>query len=85
MCSLSLCVLCSLFSLSLSLSLLSVSLSSIALWSVVKKKPLVVRPHHFHSESENTPPMAEEHWVTSVAAYPNTDLIASGNDILYKK
>ena len=50
-------------------------LSSIALWSITKKKPLVVKPHHAPLMTSSVP---EEHWVTAVAAYPNTDLVASG-------
>jgi hypothetical protein len=54
---------------------ISFFLSSIALWSTTKKKPLVVKPHHAPSMTSSVP---EEHWVTAVAAYPNTDLVASG-------
>ena len=55
-------------------------LSSIALWSITKKKPLVVKPHHAPSMTSSVP---EEHWVTAVAAYPNTDLVASGTYIVH--
>lgn len=59
---------------------ISFLLSSIALWSFTKKKPLVVKPHHAASMTSSVP---EEHWVTAVAAYPNTDLVASGTCIHY--
>ena len=58
---------------------MSFSFSSIALWSITKKKPLIVHPHHSQPESEVvTRVEEEEHWVTAVAAYPSTDLVASG-------
>ena len=53
-------------------------LSSIALWSTMKKKPLIVQPHHTPSDSEMSSSVSEEHWVTAVAAYFSTDLVASG-------
>ena len=40
----------------------------------MKKKPLILKPHHVEGEG----PMGGDHWVTSVAAYPSSDLIASG-------
>ena len=46
--------------------------SSVALWNVMKKKPMATRPHTTHKGHT-------EHWVTAVAAYTNTDLVASGN------
>ena len=47
---------------------------TVALWSVMKKKPLILKPHHAEGEG----PTSGDHWVTSVAAYPSSDLIASG-------
>lgn len=52
----------------------------IALWNLMKKKPLVCRKHHQPSNVGVSTDAAEEHWVSSVAAYPNTDLVASGKD-----
>ena len=46
--------------------------SSIALWAMVKKKPLVKRAHSSEEEGVG------EGWVTAVAAFPNSDLVASG-------
>ena len=40
----------------------------------MKKKPLILKPHHVEGEG----PTGGDHWVTSVAAYPSSDLIASG-------
>ena len=42
----------------------------------MKKKPLVYRRHHQPSKADVG--LVKEHWVSSVAAYPNTDLVASG-------
>lgn len=44
----------------------------------MKKKPLVSRPHHLQGEVGGiaTPPV--ENWVTAVAAYTSSDLIATG-------
>ena len=52
----------------------------------MKKKPLVVQPHHTPSHSgEMSSSAPEEHWVTAVAAYPSTDLVVSGIIIIYNK
>ena len=51
--------------------------SSIALWAVVKKKPLVKRAHSSEEEGEKGEGVGEG-WVTAVAAFPNSDLVASG-------
>ena len=45
----------------------------------MKKKPLLTRTHHQQGEGGGGG-REEEHWVTAVAAYPNTDLVASGNE-----
>ena len=45
----------------------------------MKKKPVLTRMHHHLPSEEEEVSKAREHWVTSVAAYPNTDLLASGN------
>ena len=42
----------------------------------MKKKPLVCRKHHL--PTEDVVGVAREGWVSSVAALPNTDLVASG-------
>lgn len=51
-------------------------LSSVCLWSVNKKKPLttVKKAHGCHSDTE----LAQPHWIASVAALHNSDLVASG-------
>ncbi len=49
---------------------------TIAVWNFMKKKPLVSCKHHQHDDSEVG--VVNEYWVTSVAALPNTDLVASG-------
>ena len=51
-------------------------LSSINLWSIMKK-PLIVQPHHTPSGSEMNSSAPEECWVIAVAAYPSTALVAS--------
>ena len=51
--------------------------SCIALWGLAKKKPLARRPHSLETEGEVEGGVGEG-WVTSVAAYPNSDLVASG-------
>ena len=60
--------------------------SSIALWAVVKKKPLVRRFHDSAAtESGGEEGRGEEvksDWVTAVAAFPNTDLVASGQSLV---
>ena len=50
--------------------------SYVALWSVMKKKPLVCRKHH--QISGDGVDVVKEHWVSCVAALHNTDLVASG-------
>ena len=57
--------------------------SSIAVWAVVKKKPLVRRLHNSAEGGEEGGGEEEgvgSGWVTAVAAFPNTDLVASGQD-----
>ena len=58
--------------------------SSIALWAVVKKKPLVRRLHNSAVCEEGGGEGREvgSGWVTAVAALPNTDLVASGENSL---
>ena len=55
----------------------SVSFSSLSLWSVMKKKPLLTYKNAHHSEGSEL--SVEENWITAVTALHNTDLIASGN------
>lgn len=64
--------------------------SSIALWAVVKKKPLVRRRHDSAVGQEGEGEGGEgggggegvgSGWVTAVAALPNTDLVASGQKL----
>ena len=50
--------------------------SSIAVWSATKKKPLVTHPHQEEMDGVTRP--TTENWVTAVAAYPSSDLLASG-------
>ena len=69
-------------------------LSSLAVWAVVKKKPLVRKTHvsgridaegggegegEGGGEGEGEGGVGDG-WVTAVAAYPNSDLVASGAD-----
>ena len=54
----------------------SVSFSSLSLWSVMKKKPLLTYKNAHHSEGSEL--SVEENWITAVTALHNTDLIASG-------
>lgn len=49
----------------------------------MKKKPLVSRRHH--QPSKDNVGVVKEHWVSSVAAYLNTDLVASGNNYMHFK
>ena len=52
--------------------------STIAVWNVQRKKPLVcVNHHNVHSPST----VVGELWVTAVATLPFTDLIASGEHL----
>ena len=60
--------------------------SSIAVWAVVKKKPLVRRLHDTAREEEGGEGKISSDvesvgcgWVTTVAALSNSDLVASGN------
>ena len=48
--------------------------SSIALWSVIKKKPLVTVRNAHPGDSTST----QENWITSVASLQHTNLLASG-------
>ena len=50
---------------------------TLALWSIVKKKPLVM-VHHVEQRGIPLDPDLPPSWVSAVAALPNTDLIASG-------
>ena len=59
-------------------SFLASSSSSVALWSITKKKPLVSQPHHQGPLAGAPASSLEESWVTSVSAYTSTDLVASG-------
>ena len=57
-------------------------LSSLAVWAVVKKKPLVRKTHVSGRTEAEGGGEGEggvgDGWVTAVAAYPNSDLVASG-------
>lgn len=47
---------------------------ALALWHISKKKPLfVVNKSHFIENNTNS------NWISSVAAFHNTDLLASGS------
>lgn len=48
--------------------------SHVCLWNILKKKPLLSQSHH-QLVAGGVP---GEHWVASVASYPNTDLVVSG-------
>lgn len=61
-------------------SFLASSSSSVALWSITKKKPLVSQPHHQGPLAGAPASSLEESWVTSVSAYTSTDLVASGSN-----
>ena len=68
--------------------------SSIAVWAIVKKKPLIKTLHATSSGGDQEGERGEEGegegergeegegvgkgWVTAVAAFPNSDLVASG-------
>ena len=56
--------------------------STIAVWNIQRKKPLVSVNHHVDDHSLST--IAGELWVTAVAALPFTDLIASGKHLCDK-
>ena len=50
--------------------------SHIALWSLLKKKPLfTVSSAHGRDESNNTP-----NWISAIASFSMTDLVASGSN-----
>lgn len=53
---------------------------SIALWSVMKKKPMqVVRNAHPGPDGTAEGGQTKENWISSVAAFQGTDLVASGS------
>ncbi|KAK3101547.1 hypothetical protein FSP39_004378 [Pinctada imbricata] len=53
--------------------------NSLALWSLMKKKPIAMcKNAHGRSTDENhNGDKSEENWITAVAAFTNTDLVAS--------
>jgi len=54
--------------------------SSIALWSILKKKPLVtVKNAHNGKSLGDIRNESNDNWISAVAAVHNTDLVASGN------
>ncbi|CAH1782690.1 unnamed protein product [Owenia fusiformis] len=54
--------------------------NSLALWGVLKKKPLaMVQNAHDGSLSDGVAGTEQENWITSVASHQTTDLIASGS------
>ena len=55
--------------------------SSLALWSVSKKKPLCTVPNAHRKPSNSLhgdESIPDESWITSIASMSNTDLLASG-------
>ena len=60
-----------------SISHIWVNFSSLSLWSVMKKKPLLTLKNAHHREGSELM-STEENWITAVTALHNTDLIASG-------
>ena len=60
-----------------------VHFSSLSVWGVMKKKPLVtVRQAHcgnnLSDDASAHATASQEHWITAVAAFQNSDLVASG-------
>ena len=57
--------------------------STIAVWNIQRKKPLVCVYHHDVDQLCDRSPstVVGEMWVTAVAALPFTDLIASGEHL----
>ena len=57
--------------------------STIAVWNLQRKKPLVCVNHHDVNQSCDHSPstVVGELWVTAVAALPFSDLIASGEHL----
>ena len=65
---------------------------TLALWSIMKKKPVFAVRHahgigsssngvdHSQNGHDTSSDQAPTGWVTAVAAYHNTDLVASGSD-----
>lgn len=61
------------------------SFSSIALWGVMKKKPLTTI-ENAHSGNPDDPTTLKSNWITSVTSLQHTDLVASGSvDSVYGK
>ncbi len=59
--------------------------SSLSVWGVMKKKPLVTvrQAHSCKAQSATTPvesASSQEHWITAVTAFQNSDLVASGTE-----
>lgn len=54
--------------------MLTFVIRSLALWTLNKKRPLVVIPNA-HNESGS---LANENWISSLATLQSTDLLASG-------
>lgn len=53
--------------------------SSISIWSLMKKKPLVTVKNAHHGQDQNGNSSTQTNWITCVAALHNTDLVASGS------
>ena len=57
-----------------------VGCSSLALWTVMKKKPLV-KVANAHSTTQDGSTSVHESWVTAVASLQQSDLVASGRTL----
>ncbi|XP_013408089.1 U3 small nucleolar RNA-interacting protein 2 isoform X4 [Lingula anatina] len=53
--------------------------NSLSLWYVQKKKPICTVQNAHPGSEDGDPTVKNENWITSVAAIPNSDLIASGS------
>ena len=53
--------------------------NSLAVWGVMKKKPMVCVANAHHGTDDANPIMKRENWVVAVASLHHTDLIASGS------
>ncbi|KAL5013671.1 hypothetical protein ScPMuIL_007941 [Solemya velum] len=53
--------------------------NSLCLWSVMKKKPITTVKQAHQGNDDGNRLTGHENWITSVASYQNTDLIASGS------
>ncbi|XP_071960228.1 U3 small nucleolar RNA-interacting protein 2-like isoform X2 [Antedon mediterranea] len=52
---------------------------SVAIWSIMKKKPIVVVPKAHDNATSSEGGLPQENWISSVAALHNSDLVATGS------